>query len=91
MPLVYPLLGICLRRGRIDAGRAPQPQFGSVGAAAVAAAHARGMKVYLDIVINHTADVIRYRECPANDCSYRWARDYPVQRRGGLSGAPMVR
>ena len=55
--------------------------------ALVDAAHARGMKVYLDIVINHTADVIRYRECPQNDCGYRWARDYPVQRRGGLAGA----
>ncbi len=54
--------------------------------ALVDAAHARGMKVYLDIVINHTADVIQYRECPANDCDYRWARDYPVQRRGGLEG-----
>lgn len=54
--------------------------------ALVDAAHTRGMKVYLDIVINHTADVIQYRECPANDCDYRWARDYPVQRRGGLEG-----
>ncbi|PZO05130.1 MAG: alpha-amylase [Alphaproteobacteria bacterium] len=54
--------------------------------ALVDAAHARGMKVYLDIVINHTADVMQYRECPANDCDYRWARDYPVQRRGGLEG-----
>jgi glycosidase len=54
--------------------------------ALVDAAHARGMKVYLDIVINHTADVIRYRECPANDCGYRWKGDYPYQRRGGLDG-----
>ncbi len=52
----------------------------------VDAAHARDMKVYLDIVINHTADVIRYRECPANDCGYRWKGDYPYQRRGGLDG-----
>jgi glycosidase len=44
------------------------------------------MKVYLDIVINHTADVIRYRECPANDCAYRWKGDYPYSRRGGLDG-----
>lgn len=54
--------------------------------ALVEAAHARGMKVYLDIVINHTADVIRYRECPADDCGYRWKGDYPYSRRGGLSG-----
>src|SRR5918998_649329 len=30
--------------------------------ALVEAAHARGMKVYFDIITNHTADVIRYRE-----------------------------
>ncbi|GAA0645526.1 alpha-amylase family glycosyl hydrolase [Brevundimonas lenta] len=54
--------------------------------ALVDAAHARGMKVYLDIVINHTADVIRYRECPQNDCGYRWKGDYPYSRRGGLQG-----
>ncbi|CAN5344176.1 alpha-amylase family glycosyl hydrolase [soil metagenome] len=58
-------------------------------AALVNAAHSRGMKVYLDIVINHTADVIRYRECPANDCVYRWAGDYPYQRRGGTDGEPI--
>src|SRR3954466_7973753 len=29
----------------------------------VTAVHARGMKVYLDIITNHTADVIQYREC----------------------------
>jgi glycosidase len=64
------------------------PHFGTNDdfRALVAAAHARGMKVYLDIVINHTADVIRYRECPANDCSYRWKGDYPYQRRGGPDG-----
>lgn len=64
------------------------PHFGTNAdfRALVDAAHARGMKVYLDIVINHTADVIRYRECPANDCGYRWKGDYPYQRRGGLAG-----
>lgn len=64
------------------------PHFGTNDdfRALVAAAHGRGMKVYLDIVINHTADVIRYRECAANDCGYRWKGDYPYQRRGGLDG-----
>jgi glycosidase len=52
----------------------------------VDAAHARGMKVYLDIITNHSADVIKYRECPANDCAYRGLADYPHSRRGGPSG-----
>lgn len=55
--------------------------------ALVDAAHARGMKVYFDIVINHTADIIRYRECPENACVYRSRADYPYQRRGGIAGA----
>jgi glycosidase len=50
------------------------------------AAHARGMKVYLDIITNHSADVIRYRECPNNDCAYRSLADFPHSRRGGLGG-----
>ena len=64
------------------------PHFGDEAAmrALVAAAHARGMKVYMDIVANHTADVIRYRECPANDCAYRSRADYPFTRRGGADG-----
>ena len=53
----------------------------------VAAAHRRGMKVYMDIIINHTADVIQYRECGAKpDCAYRSRADYPYQRRGGVTG-----
>ena len=52
----------------------------------VDAAHARGMKVYLDIITNHTADVIRYRECPKNDCAYRSIGDYPHGARGGPEG-----
>lgn len=64
------------------------PHFGDEAAmrALVEAAHARGMKVYMDIVANHTADVIRYRECPANDCAYRSRADYPFTRRGGADG-----
>ena len=53
----------------------------------VDAAHAAGLKVYFDIVVNHTADVIRYRECPDRACAYRSRADYPYQRRGGASGA----
>ncbi|SFP60950.1 alpha-amylase family glycosyl hydrolase [Sphingomonas rubra] len=53
----------------------------------VDAAHARGMKVYMDIIVNHTADVIQYRECPpGGDCAYRDRAAYPYQRRGGVEG-----
>lgn len=70
---------------------AVDPHFGDEATmkALVEAAHARGMKVYLDIVTNHTADVIRYRECPANDCAYRSRADYPFTRRGGIEGEPI--
>ncbi len=50
------------------------------------AVHSRGMKLYLDIVANHTADVIAYRECPRGDCPYRSRADYPYTRRGGVAG-----
>ncbi|URW76193.1 alpha-amylase family glycosyl hydrolase [Sphingomonas donggukensis] len=51
--------------------------------ALVAAAHARGMKVYMDIIANHTADVIQNRECVGKtECVYRSRADYPYQRRG---------
>ena len=67
------------------------PHFGTNEefAALVQAAHARGLKVYIDIVANHTADVIRLRECPGWDCRYRSQGDYPYSRRGGLDGEPI--
>ena len=53
-------------------------------------AHARGMKVYMDIVVNHTADVIYFQECVGKTvCSYRSVADYPYQRRGGVNGPPI--
>jgi neopullulanase len=58
--------------------------------ALVDAAHARGMKVYMDIVANHTADVIQLAECKNSiECPYRSVADYPYQRRGGVNGAPI--
>ncbi len=67
------------------------PHFGSEDdlRAMITAAHGRGMKVYLDIITNHTADVIRYSECPANDCVYRSRADTPWSRRGGPDGKPI--
>ncbi|UIP06237.1 alpha-amylase [Erythrobacter sp. SDW2] len=49
----------------------------------VDAAHARGMKVYMDIITNHTADVIRYAE---DEYQYRSKADYPFSTRGGPDG-----
>lgn len=54
----------------------------------VDAAHARGMKVYMDIIANHTADVLYAKECEGQaQCVYRSIADYPYQRRGGTNGA----
>ena len=53
----------------------------------VDAAHKRGIKVYLDIITNHTADVIQYRECINAACPYRSRADYPYTRKGGPQGA----
>jgi glycosidase len=66
------------------------PHFGTNAdfKAFVDAAHARGMKVYMDIIANHTADVIQYKGCPIQACGYRSIADYPYQRRGGPNGAP---
>lgn len=63
------------------------PHFGTNDdfKAFVDAAHARGMKVYMDILVNHTADVIQYRD--PGDYAYRSKADYPFSRRGGVGGA----
>ena len=65
------------------------PHFGTNAdfKAFVDAAHARGMKVYMDILVNHTADVILYREGDAAGYAYRGKADYPFSRRGGVAGA----
>jgi glycosidase len=60
----------------------------------VDAAHARGMKVILDVITNHTADVIAYREChdetfeayKGGPCPYRYEADYPYITRGPVDG-----
>lgn len=75
---------------------APDPHFGDDAdlKAFVDGAHARGMKVYLDIITNHTADVIKMRECAdpewpervATGCPYRSLADYPYTTRGGIEG-----
>ncbi|WP_421847105.1 alpha-amylase family glycosyl hydrolase [Novosphingobium sp.] len=53
----------------------------------VDAAHARGLKVYMDIIANHTADVIQFRERDASGgFPYRSRADYPYSRRGGMNG-----
>ncbi|MGH8316324.1 MAG: alpha-amylase family glycosyl hydrolase, partial [Steroidobacterales bacterium] len=64
------------------------PHFGTRAdlEAFVTAAHARGLKVYLDIIANHTADVIAYRECPQSSCPYRSRADFPYTRHGGIAG-----
>ncbi|MEL7681710.1 alpha-amylase family glycosyl hydrolase [Citromicrobium bathyomarinum] len=49
----------------------------------VEAAHARGMKVYMDIITNHTADVIQYA---GGDYAYRSKADYPYSTLGGPEG-----
>jgi glycosidase len=55
--------------------------------ALVDAAHARGIKIYMDIIANHTADVIQFRECGGKPlCPYRSIADYPYQRQGGPGG-----
>jgi glycosidase len=58
------------------------PHFGSEAdlRAFVEAAHSRGLKVYLDIITNHTADVIQFRECQGKPCPYRSKAAFPYSR-----------
>lgn len=74
------------------------PHFGTTEdmRAFVEAAHKRGMKVYLDIITNHTADVIKLKEChdpdykgadkPPEGCPYRGKADHPYTTRGAADG-----
>jgi glycosidase len=64
------------------------PHFGTNDdfKALVEAAHARGMKVYMDIIVNHTADVIQYKEGVSQGYPYRSKADYPFSTRGGVKG-----
>jgi neopullulanase len=77
------------------------PHFGTRAEfkALVDAAHARGMKVFMDIITNHTADVIKYKECSGPKapreyrdnatCPYRGEGEYPYTTQGTADGAPI--
>ena len=66
----------------------PDAHFGTRAEfkAFVDAAQARGMKVYMDIITNHTADVIRYADGDATNYEYRSRGDYPYSTRGKADG-----
>lgn len=49
-------------------------------------AHVRGMKVYMDIITNHTADVIRYAGGEGSGNIYRSVADFPYSRKLGPNG-----
>ena len=50
----------------------------------VTQAHARGLRVYLDIVVNHTADIIRFRD----GYDYRAMDEAPYRDSGGTPFDP---
>ncbi|HEY5704705.1 MAG TPA: alpha-amylase family glycosyl hydrolase [Terrimicrobiaceae bacterium] len=56
-------------------------------------AHRRGMKVFFDIIVNHTADVIKYREADESASKgaalYRNKVEYPYTTVGGSDGTPI--
>lgn len=66
----------------------PDAHFGTPAEfkAFVDAAHRRGMKVYMDIITNHTADVIRYKDGDETNYEYRSRGDYPYSTRGPATG-----
>jgi len=68
-----------------------------------AAAHALGMKVYLDVVVNHTADVVQltgtsYSDIPYRDCHgkkfnparYVTAKAFPCLKAANMPRVPFV-
>ena len=55
----------------------------------VDAAHAKGMKVYMDIINNHTEDVISYKEGDQTGYAYRDRAEYPYSRKLGIDGKPI--
>ncbi|RYD50011.1 MAG: alpha-amylase [Sphingomonadales bacterium] len=67
----------------------PDSHFGTRAEfkAFVDAAHGMGMKVYMDIITNHTADVIRYKDGDATNYEYRSKGDFPYSTRGKADGA----
>ena len=69
----------------------------------VADAHALGLKVYLDVVVNHTADVVQltgasysdapYRDChgkPFNPARYVTAKTFPCLKASNMPRVPFV-
>ena len=64
-------------------------------------AHQRNIKIIFDIVINHTADTIKYRQChdpqyqgadkegPGSACIYRSSPMFPYTTRGKVDGKPI--
>ncbi|HEX8076717.1 MAG TPA: alpha-amylase family glycosyl hydrolase, partial [Chthoniobacterales bacterium] len=58
------------------------PHFGTNAElrALINAAHARGIKVFFDIIVNHTADVIAYQQ---GQYSYRNKTDFPYKDANG--------
>lgn len=67
----------------------------------IAQAHRRNMKIIFDIVINHTADTVKYRQChdPAyrgadkeaagSGCIFRPSAIFPYTTRGKADGEPI--